>query len=818
MVTKRWFSAIRRPFRRRAYSLGVIVTIAIVVAASTCVFVAFYGIFLRQYSFRDFDRLVTLFETDRDTGQRHLPMTDSAYPIYKEQLASMESVAAFIPVSRGFDERRVDTGEPVSLVVASPDLFPLLGITPQIGRLFSKREGLSGGEPVALLSADLWQRSFGSRRDVIGQTLRLKDVGGRDDYTIVGVLPADAAFPYPLYPIRPDVWVSYREHRGRFVPGHHLQVIGKLKVSATVATLQTELEQVARGIGRENPRWYGAASVYAVPLRAESLREVRELVVALGVAFALIASIGAANLLHLMVARRQSQRRDLSIRVALGAPAPALFRFVGFEIGFLALIGSGVGLALAYAGVAALPLVLPPALNIPTPGEALISPAVLAFVAAIVVLGTLALAGGVWALHRNADVRSGLTGPASSPWQRGSLLWRSGTTLLACQVTFAFILTCGALSALQHVSGLLGRWQRQDPQRLLALDVRYSGEHRGDTTLEWQAFLERARSQPAVRAVALADAFPLTTALEPFSAIGDAGPLFEKERPAEFHVVSRSYGEVLGIQPTKGRWFGDGDDTRRPGVCVINEAMARRFFGSRSPIGVRLRSAFVRSQSWPREWEIVGVVPEVQRLDAEQNIPSAVYVPWEQTDLKNVTVVVRTKDQARKVSGAMRREVLSVHPGGLQVGRIQTGTDMLPQSAMQARTVGEQLTVLGLLALAFAAVGIYSIVSFHTSLRVREMAIRLALGSHAGRLFGLVVARTVAQVAIGVAIGVPVAWVFMRTLGYGHSGGDIAYLALADLAPYLLTALLCIGLGVLGAAPAAWRAASTDAAQILSTE
>jgi putative ABC transport system permease protein len=288
---------------------------------------------------------------------------------------------------------------------------------------------------------------------------------------------------------------------------------------------------------------------------------------------------------------------------------------------------------------------------------------------------------------------------------------------------------------------------------------------------------------------------------------------FEKQQPAEFHVVSRGYADVLGLRTAEGRWFSGTDTSNTRAVAVINEAMARRYFRGKSPIGVRLQGSIIHSRDWPREWEVVGVVREPERAGTDRETPPAMYVPWEQAGMSTLTVLVRTTDSARKSARLLRGETLGIRRGIVEVRRMQTGTDVVSEASARARFVSDQLGVLGVLALAVAGVGIYSIVSFQTSRRLREMAIRMAVGSTAAGVFRVVVAETVGQVVFGIAAGVPIAWGVLRAMGSLRPE-----LTPAASVPYLATALLCFGLAVVGAAPAAWRAASTDPMRTLYTE
>jgi hypothetical protein len=196
--------------KRRTFNGGMIATIALVIGASTAIFATLDGLLLRQFPFRDAERLVMLWESNRETGVQHLPVNEEAYPVYRRRLSSFTGIAAFIPIGRDDPRRLLETNERVTQVAATPELFNVLGATPLVGRLILASDLPHDTTPPALLSYRLWMTRFGGRADVVGHDLVLLASGRRHKYAIVGVMPREFTFPHPLFPDKPDFWTILR--------------------------------------------------------------------------------------------------------------------------------------------------------------------------------------------------------------------------------------------------------------------------------------------------------------------------------------------------------------------------------------------------------------------------------------------------------------------------------------------------------------------------------------------------------------------------------------------------------------------------------
>jgi putative ABC transport system permease protein len=800
----------------RAFNAGMIATIALVIGASTAMFVTLDGLLLRQFPFRDAERLVMLWESNRDTGVDHLPVNEEAYPVYRHRLSTFTEIAAFIPIA-GDRRRLAETNERVTQVAATPELFDVLGAKALVGRVFS-RSDLSWDTPrPALLSHEFWMTRFGARADVIGRDLVLVASGRRYMYTILGVMPREFTFPHPLFPDKPDLWtvLRYDPEPPHFYPNNFFYVIGKLKASVALARAQVDLDRVARQIALEHPREYGTQSIRALPLRSSALRNAKAVIGALVAAFLFIVLIGCANIVHLVLAGAAARKQDAAIRVALGATRMDLFRPAVFELGILFAIGGTLGLLVAYWGLKALPSLLPAQLYIPRADSLSSRGPALLFASAASLLAASTFGVVLSRGFYRASVREDLGDARGGTGTGGSMFRKGGTILLVCQVALAFALTSGALMMLHSLSKSLRRAAFVDPHTLVTLQVSFPSEVPYATTeAGFRSLLLDNKPARPVESIAVVDRYPLGEGpANTFTADGAEGPIGSTPQPADAHVVSQSYAQVFGIRLREGRWFSDSDTAEAPPVVVINEAMAQHYFPNRSPLGRVLRPRTTLIGDRRVGWQVVGVMLEDRRFASEREVPPCVYVPLAQAFRRNVTIVARTSMAGRKTVALVRDHVVRTLQGGVVIEKLQTGADILADATARLRFVGLQLGGLAGVALLLAGAGIYSVVAFRNSRRTREIAVRMAVGSSRRQVVLLVVGEALAMVAVGMAAGFPIA------LGLGRVLASLRYDAQAlDGFSYLGAAAIfsCAALGA--ALPPSRRAASIEPMEVLRAQ
>ena len=795
----------------------MIATVAVVIGASSGIFVALYDVLLRQLPFADAGRLVVLWEADRDTGDKRLPLMEGSYPIYRDRLSSFEGVAAFIPGNPNLPPMTIaGTGDRINGVYATPELFALLGGFPSLGRPFSTPQDRPGAADEAILSYRFWKTHFGGSPDAVGRDLELEQFGVHALYRVIGVMPPSFEFPRPLFPGRPDVWLGLPQVSGGFQQGNNFYVIGKLKRNVVLTTAQADLDRIAGNLSVEHPRAYGSHSVRAVPLQIESLHNSTAVVAALVAAFLFVTLIGCANIVHLVMARAVGRQREVAIRLALGASRLDLFLLTSIETGAQIAIGGALGLLIAVCAVTRLPALLPGQLFIPRAESLTVDMPLVLFVSCLCLAGALAL-GFVVSRRTGRQALSGDLRAGAPPRTAGlPLIRRPGSILLVCEIAFGFALAAGAFVMLNDVRGLLAEGAVMNAGRQLTLDIFFSNSSSAgpDTYLAaYDSFVLNVRAIRGVKSVALVDRYPLDENSQSFTIQAADGRISAGLHYADFHTVTPGYYSVAQLRVVEGRWLDTSDARTGQPVAVINEAMARRYFSSGAHVGMRLRSDLGRRGDSAEDWQVVGVVQEPRRFGTGRNAPPAVYVPLAQAGGRNLTVVVSTETSPRTLAGRIRDEALHILPGMITVNRMRTGTDILSESTARTRFLSSQLTALGIVALILASFGTYSIVSFNNSRRAREMAVRIAVGGTKLQVIGLVVREAMLLVGIGIGAGILLADGLVRVLTSVQEDARPV-----QALPYLAAGAVFCCVGLIGALLSALRVASADPIETLRAE
>ncbi len=788
---------------RRADAAGIVMMTALLVCATAMLAGAFSAVFLRAYPFRDSDRLVMLWESDWQTGVHRLPVTEQAFPIYQDRVASFEALAYFFPPRPILPATLAGTSDAIAIAGASPDLFSVIGVAPLHGRTFTEEEGMMGAEPVAVISHRFWRQTFGADVSILGQPLDVHWLDEKQTFRVVGVMPPTFAFPHPLYPDEPDLWVAFQQVGGtRFYSGHNFYTIGRIKKDVELEELQAEVTAVSRQIGQEHPREYSSISATAVPLRAESLREVGGVALVFGAAFLMVSGIGVTNLLHLIMMRTRSRTHELSTRLAMGASRAALVRLLGLDLATLAVAGAAGGALLAVWGSAGMLALLPRALHVPSTAESfagIVFITTVATVLGVVALGVLIAwrrLSGDWA---SMDLLQRATGPvgSSKPMKRAgdvALLWQTGTACALATLTIGLV---------QQADTIVTEGQNLRPETLLSMDVRFDNDVDAAVAADLEDLVSTS-AETALDHVALIDSYPYSSVLSEVTL--DIGSSTPAVRAATVHVTTRSLMQVFGLSLSEGRWFDATDGPNGAPVAVVNESFARHYLAGGRVLGRRLGTA---RGSASAGMEIVGVIRDPARFGTQAGLPS-VYLPWEQVRMRNVTLVARTHGDARRAAAPLRDRVLAIAPGRVQVRQIRTGEDVLAEEAAPVRLVSEQLWWVSAVALLLAYGGISSITLFRTASRTKEFALRRAIGSTKRGLVFLILKEVSVLLLLGTMIG----WVAALALAPGFTSVD-TQLSIPRALPFVEAGAVLFLIGLIAALPPLVRAMSVDPAEAL---
>ena len=749
------------------FTAVALISLALGIGANVTIFTLLNAVFLRQIPVQDIGSLVSLFTTDaKNTGRflDFMPMSVPNFRDFHDQGEVFSSLVAStgVPVSI-----TGGTGDPEQIFgqLVSGSYFDTLGVKLPVGRGFlSEEDSAPGAHPVAVLSHRFWQRRFASDTSLIGGTVRLN---GRV-YTIVGIAPlgfrGTAAFGGP------DVWIPLMQH-GDFLPRDDwfdsrrallVNVLGRLKPGVTPGQAASSLKTIAARLEKDYPNDNLKRSVNLVPL-AQSVIDPnqRDVFVRAGALLMTVVSlvllIACANLANLLLARATARRREVAIRLSLGAGRGRLIRQLLTESILLAFLGGAAGLATAVWGRDLLwkfrpPFFAPGDLDLQLDGR------VLLFTLALALLTGL-LFGLVPALHGSRpDLASDLkerTSQQGQPNRRFS----ARRALVMSQVALSLVALIGSGLFLRSLASA----QRIDPgfdvERLAVLNVNVAGQGyeqpRGKEF--YRLLIERVSSVPGVEATAL-------SSLPPF-ALGFLRSVFPEGLEASpdrsgilvpLNTVSTGYFRVAGIPILRGRDFAPSDRDGAPHVAIINETMAKRFWPGDDPLGKRFH--FHGEDFWH---EVIGLAKDSKYLTVGEDPTPFLYLPLDQHYEPALTVFARARRAPESILPTLRAEVQSLDRNMPLTG-VDTARDLLSQGVWPARMGASLLATFGGLALLLAAVGIYGVTTYSVSQRTQEIGIRMAMGASPRDVLRLILRQGMVPVLLGVAAGLAAAAVLSR--------------------------------------------------------
>jgi putative ABC transport system permease protein len=763
-------------------SLVAVAALALGIGANTAIFSVVNTVLLRPLPFAEAERLVMVWDTHplaRKLGYDYVPGSNGSFADFRQQSDSFEQMAAldtWIVNLTGRNEPERIEGTKVST-----SLFPLLRARPMLGRAFTPEEEKQGAAHVVILSHGLWQRRFGGDANIVGQTVTLDG----EQYEVVGVMPPDFSFPQnsglpAFFPFaqKTDLWTPWvlTEEERQNYGSHHLAIIGRLKPGRTLQQAQAELSTIASRLEQERPDELKDFGVNVMPLREQVIGKSRTAILVLLCVVGFVLLIACANVANLLLARAASRQKEVAIRTALGASRSRVIRQLLTESVLLAFIGGALGVLLAMWGVDLLVALSPG--DIPRTGEIGIDARVLAFTFGVSLLTGLvfglapALQASSSDLHEalKEGGRGGTTGPRRA---------RVRAVLIVSEVALALVLLVGAGLLVRSFFKLRNVSPGYDPENVLTLDIPLPGtRYKEDAQLTafYQRLIERVKALPGVEAVGAVSHLPLTGAeeLDGFEVEGrpriDAG---ENAQTADFRVVSPDYFGTMKIPLVRGRYFTERDTADTPGVIIIDETLAQRFFPGEDPLGKRIDEYGSRNKLG--YLTIVGVVSGIKHSSLDAEPKPAMYVSYLQSPWLDMTLTVRTSGPgAENLAAAVRQEVWALDKDQPVAG-VQTMESLFAKAVAPQRF---QMLLVGLfaaVALLLSVVGIYGVMAYSVTQRTHEIGIRMALGAQRGDVFKLLMGQGMTQALIGIAIGLVGAFILTRLMSsllYGVSATD----------------------------------------------
>jgi putative ABC transport system permease protein len=803
-----WLRQIRlagRSLARNPVVTGAaVICLALGVGPNTAVFSIVDAVLLRPLPYQDPDEIVLVRDQFIQQGQPEVPLSMVEFRDVRDRAESFDRLAAV-----GVQLLNLTgDGEPQRLLVArgSEGVFDLLGVSAAAGRLFAPEDHAAGASGVAVISHDLWTRRFGGDPATVGRVVRLND----QPTQIVGVLPEGFRLGRGDY----DAWLPILENpnppprNARF-----LTVVGRLRDGVSLESALSELELVAGRMQRDHPEAYPEDVGYnltAVPARKDLVGDVETILLALGLAVGLVLLIACANVANLLLARSEARKKEVAIRVSLGATRSDLVRQFLTESVLLALAGAALGLLLALWVIRG--VVGAYADAIPRADEVALDPRVLLFTLAVAIVIGL-LFGLVPSLRSSrVDLGDALTegGKTSS---QGSAGGRLRNLLVVAEVALALVVLIGGSLVAQSFIRLL----RTDPgyraEGVLTLTLSLSRLAYPDDARVvgfFDTLTDRVERVPGVRAAAVASHLPAG-----FGIVGDVEPEGRQggggTPTTGWRIVGPGYFRALGIPLLEGRAIERLDDPDHPPVVVVDQGLAARLWPGEDAVGKRLRIESPRpgGTAWR---EVVGVVGTVRHNLIDAGSSDQLYLPYAQYPLRLMSVVAWTEGDPEALVAPVRDVIGEVDPA-LPVEDVQTMRHRLDDSLSQPRLASLLFGSFALIGLLLAVVGVYGVIAYGVARRAHEIGIRVALGARRSEVVGLILRHGLALAGIGLALGLLSALLVSRLLaGFLHGVSS------TDPLTYAGMSVLLLALASVASLVPAWRAARNDPAGVLRAE
>ena len=757
----------RMLFKHPGVSVVAVITLALGIGANTAIFSVVNAVLLRPLSYKNPDRLVSLWENVPNHGRWRA--SPANFHDWKKQNTLFEDMSAF----GGSAMTLTGDGEPEQLngTRVSSGYFGVVGVEPVLGRAFVADEYEPGKGQVVILGHAFWQRRYGGDKQIVNRTITLDGTA----YTVVGVMPPG------LYPARPTTtgqiefdetqqqyWLpmSFTAEWAGARAAHVLGVIGRLKPGVSLDQATAEMNTIGARLEQEHAANKGEG-IIVNPFMEEMVGDVKTGLLTLLVAVGIVLLIACANIAGLLLAQHAARSKEVAIRAALGASRGRLVRQFFIEGMLLSFLGTVAGIGLATLLLSLLKKVVTQ--NIPRLDLVQLDWQVFGFtlLLAIATCFVFGLIPAWQASKPDLQIALEQSGRTSGP---GHHRLRLRQALVVVQVSMAVMLVMGA--------GLLiksfWRLQRVDPgfrpEHVLSASLtlpfsKYSQPEQINAF--FNQLSDGVANVPGVQSAAIAYDHPLQTNwIDSFEIEGRVTPVDSRGLSANFNPIGPDYFVTIGAPLVKGRQFTLQDDQDHPGVVIVNEAFVRHYFPNEEPLGRRLKlsppARIWRNQRLTSS-EIVGVVRDVKSAGLQADSEPTYYVPAAQAPLQDMTMVVRTTTEPESIVPALRRAVWSIDPNQ-PISNVETMEQVVSDNIAQPRLNMVLMGLFGGLALVLAAVGIYGLLSYAVTQRTQEMGIRLALGAQVSDVMALVLKQGMVLALIGEAIGLAGAFALTRLI------------------------------------------------------
>jgi len=729
---------IRMMAKRPGFTFIAALTLALGIGANTAIFSAVNAVLLKPLPFPESQQLVDLAETFKPDGYGSVSVP--TLEDWKDQNTVFAGISAYAFTS--FNLGGSDTPQRIPGINVSANYFDVLGVKPTLGRSFLPGEDVAGGERIVVISDDLWRRNFGADPGIVNQAISLNG----QKYTVVGVMPRELSALYRTVQIWSPLVFPEQDRLNR--GDHKYLVIGRLKSGVTLAQAREQMNAIAQ---RLEAQYKNGRGIRLIPIEELWVANVRSTLLMMMVAVGFVLLIACTNVANLLLARATVRRREISIRIALGAGRGRLIQQFLTEGLLLSLIGGAMGIALAWWSMSVLGKIAFPFL--PRSQEIRIDSRVLLFTLAVSIL-TSVVFGLIPSLQAGkTDVQETLK-EGGNTMSVGAVGGWLRSILVVVEVAAAVVLLIGAGLMVRTILHIREVEPGLKPQNLLTAKLSLPRERYTDAEAAirfYQQVLERVSHLPGVESVGLTSHLPIeeqgyngNISVEGKTYPPNEGPL------VEFRVVNDDYFQAANIPLLRGRFFSKEEHDDSQPVVVINDAMAKQIWPGEDPIGKRL--------SDDGQATVIGVAGDVKNYGLLRKPVPEMYAPYTVKnfwpDMRwNMRLLVRSTLDSTSITSAVRREVQAVDPAQ-PIYAVQAMNVVIENTVKDKSLNTTLLTVFAGVSLLLAVIGVYGVMSYTVAQHTREIGIRMALGAQPRAILKLIVGRGLVLVSVGAAIGV----------------------------------------------------------------
>ena len=772
----------RTLLKHPGFTLVAVMTLALGIGANTAIFSVINGVLLKPLPFREPEQIIKLWESM--AGGFQGTVSPPNLKDWREQNTVFTKIAAFQYQDFGLQSH--DSPERVRAATVSPEFFDVLGVQPQLGRVISASEDQEGKHRVAVISHQLWQDKFAADPAISGKPILL----GGENYTVIGVMPASFRYPSRTTELWVPLVITPQQSTQR--GSHWLMCVARLKPGVSLEQANDQMSSIARQLEQQYPNEQLGRSVLLIPAKEEMVRNIRPALLTLLVAVGFVLLISCTNVANLLLARAATRRREIAIRLAMGAGRGRLIRQLLTESALLSLLGGAVGLMIAYWGTTGLVKLATGIL--PRANEVTLDVRVMVFTITLSLLTGIVFGLAPALQTSRADLQHDLKeGSAAAGNQR---TWIRSLLVIG-EIAAALVLLVGASLLIKSFARLQQTESGLNAENVLTAGLTLSEAKYGTPQAIAQfhkQMLERVSALPGVQSAGIISKLPLqewgyngSIQIE-----GQAPPLAGTRKSfVEFRAVSPEYFVTLGIPLMAGRLLDSRDQETTAPAIVVNQTLAKQYVPGQDAVG----KFVILGDS---KYQIAGVVGDVRQSGLTQSARAEIYWPYTQcpdTGLSgSVVLAVRAAGNPASLTGSIRNAVLSVDPGQ-PIHNVKTMEQVIADSVSDRRLNTLLLGLFAAIALTLALIGVYSVMSYLVAQNTREIGIRIALGAQMRDVLRLVVGQGMVLVVIGVAIGIALSFGLtrlMESLLYGVTATDPLTFAVSPLIIAAVALLACL--------------------------